>query len=128
MFAVSDKLCHFLQFLYCRFIRCLKVICHHAGDQENFLFEVIKYDHLVKKHQVHIPEILLFFIFQFQFWLAVFNVIVGEISYQPACERRHIFHHRSFIFPDDFSECIARMCHLFHRFLCLSPRICFTDF
>lgn len=55
--------------------------------------------------------------------VTVFDIIVGEISYQTACKRRHLFHYRSFIFPDDFSESITGMCDLPYGFLCFSLSI-----
>ena len=50
MLPVSDQLRHFLQFLYCFLVGGFQIICHHTCDQKYFLSEMVKYDHLIKKH------------------------------------------------------------------------------
>ena len=60
-----QKLCHLYQFSFCLLIRRFQIIGHHSGDQQHFLTVMIKGNHLIEQHQIHIPEILLLFIFEF---------------------------------------------------------------
>ena len=77
---------------------------------------MIESDDFIEEHQIHVPEILLSFAGQFQLWLAVFDVIVGEVAYQTAGKGRHFFRHRAFISGQDLTECISRMIHVFCRY------------
>ena len=77
---------------------------------------MVKGDHLVKKHQIHVPEILYCLIGKLQLRLAVLDVIVGKISYQTSGKSRHIFQHRAFVFFQDLPNGISRMLHLLYVF------------
>ena len=88
---------------------------------------MIKSDYLVKKHQVHIPEILYSLIGKFQLRLAVLDVIVGKISYQTTGECRHIFQHRTFVFFQDLADGISRMLYLLYSFFFGSVLVDLSD-
>ena len=77
---------------------------------------MVKSDHLVKKHQIHVPEILYCLIGKLQLRLAVLDVIVGKISYQTSGKGRHIFQHRAFVFFQYLPDSISRMLHLLYDF------------
>ena len=45
---------------------------------------MVKCNDIVEQHQIHIPEIGFLLIGKAKLWFAVFDLIVGEISDQPA--------------------------------------------
>lgn len=57
---VSDQICHFLKFFLCFLVRIFQVVQHDSCDQKYFLSVMVKGDHLVKKHQIHVSEIRIF--------------------------------------------------------------------
>ena len=61
--TLFDQLCHFFQFFTGLFIGLFQIICHHTCDEKNLLAVVVECDHIIKQHQIQIPEILLFLIF-----------------------------------------------------------------
>ena len=57
-------------------------------DQDDFLAEVVESNHLVKKHQVHILEMLRVLCFPSDGGLGIIQVVIGEIAGQAAGEGR----------------------------------------
>ena len=88
---------------------------------------MVKGDHLVKKHQIHVPEILYCLVGKLQLRLAVLDVIVGKISYQTSGKGRHIFQHRAFVFFQDLADSISRMFHLLYGFFFASVLVDLPD-
>ena len=88
---------------------------------------MIKGNYLVKKHQIHIAEILYCLVGKLQFWLTVFDIIVGKISYQATGKCRHIFQHRAFVFFQDLADSISRMFHLLYGFFFASVLVDLPD-
>ena len=89
---------------------------------------MVKCNHLVKQHQIHIPEILLLIAGQIQLWLTVLDIIIGEISYQTSRKMRHPFHHRTFIPVQNLTKRIPRMCYLFFCYPYLTFTVSLCDF
>ena len=127
MLSVSDQLCHLCKLHFGFLVRIFQITGHHSGDQKYLLSVMVKRDNLVKKHEIHVPEIFYCFIGKLKLRLAVFNVIVGEISYQTASECRHFFEYRALVFFQDLSNCFSRMLYLLLRFLFGSVFMNLTD-
>ena len=73
-------------------------------DQNDFLAEVVKGNHLVKEHQVHILEMLGILRFPAGCGLGVIQIIVGEVTGQAAGEGRKLRNPRAFVFRQDLAQ------------------------
>jgi hypothetical protein len=58
----------------------------HIHDEHDLLLQVIKGDHLIEQHQVHVLEILRVLRLCAAIWLTVAKVIVGKVAYKAAGE------------------------------------------
>ena len=89
---------------------------------------MVKCNDRIKQHQIHVPEVLLLVIRQFQLWLTVLDIIVRKISDQPSGKRRHLFQNRTSVLSQYASKRIARMRYSKLVLLLLPIRPCFLDF
>ena len=89
------------------------VVQRHVHDQHDLLPEVVKGDHLVKQHQVHIPEGLGVLHLPAHAGLAVAQVVVGEIAHQPAGEGGQLFKARALVLGQDLPQHRGRVVGLY---------------
>lgn len=76
--AGAQKLGHGLQLLLREPVAFGQSVGPGVGDEDDFLPVVVKGDHLVEQHQVHIPELLLVRRVQPQGRLGIPDVLIGE--------------------------------------------------
>ena len=85
---MTDQFYDLIQFCTAALIFFFDIFHSGIGDHDDLLTEVIKCDDLVKKHHIHILEALGILRIQIQLWLAVFHIVIGEISNQTAGKGR----------------------------------------
>ena len=97
---------------------CLSTFCLHVcfryptvTDQDDLLSVVIKCDHLIKQHQIDVPELFLILCVQSKRRLRIFDIVVCKISNQTAGQRRELFDLRRAVFFD-------HPCNHLRRILC----------
>ena len=66
----------------------LQIIGLDIQDQDQLLSVVVKSDDLVEQHQVHILEAFLVLRIQSEGRFAVFDIVIGKISYQTSGKGR----------------------------------------
>ncbi len=73
------------------------------------LAEVVEDDQLVEQHQVGILEALVVPRLQRKAGFGVFDVVVREVPYKAARERRHVLHRRRPVLCEDAADDIGRV-------------------
>ena len=81
-----DELLQMFQLQHRLVIVLLQVCELHVDNQDNFLLEVVKGNHLVKEHQVHVLKILRVLPIQAEGGLRILQIVIGEIPHQPPGE------------------------------------------
>ena len=57
--SIPNQIGESLKFQFCLVILFFHRICLHVDDQDHFLTEIVKGDHLIKQHQIDILERIL---------------------------------------------------------------------
>ena len=108
LFSVQQKLLHVVQFPLRPMIIDLQILGLDIQDQDQLLSVVVKGDDFVEQHQVHILEAFLVLRIQPQGRFAVFDIVIGKISYQSSGKGRQPRKLGTFILfhdvPDDPSD------------------------
>ena len=107
-----DQICHVLQLLLGFLVRNIYIFRFYPCDKKQLLSVMVKGDHLVKKHQVHIPEILLSFRSQLQFRFTVSDIVIRKISNQAAGKCRKAFYFRTFVLIQYLPQGFSRMSYM----------------
>ena len=101
-----QQLCQLVQpqdgFVIVRFQRIR--LQRHIHDQHDLLPQVVKGDHLIEQHQIHILEVLGVLCRGTGFGFAVAEVIIGEISHKAAGEGGQVCKARAFILRQNFPQ------------------------
>ena len=82
LFPIQQKLLHIVQFPLCSMIIDLQIVRLDIQDQDQLLSVIVKSDDFVEQHQVHILKSFLVLCIQPQGRFAVFDIVIGKISYQ----------------------------------------------
>ena len=109
LFAVFEQAGELLQVGGCFVVAVFTVLDPHVDDKNYFLTDVVKGDNLVKKHKVNVLERLVVLDLALYAGFAVAEVIVGEVAYQAACERRKIIEPRAFVFREQTAQIVRRV-------------------
>ena len=101
-----QKLCQTVQpedgFVIVRFQRVR--LQRHIHDEHDLLPQVIKGNHLIEQHQVHILEILRVLRLCAGLWLTVAEVIVGKVAYKAAGEGGQVCKARAFVLGQNLPQ------------------------
>ncbi len=88
LFSIQQELLHVVQLPLRSMIIDLQIIGLDIQDQDQLLSVIVKSDDFVEQHQVHILEAFLVLRIQPQGRFAVFDIVIGKISYQTSGKGR----------------------------------------
>ena len=106
LFAVLEQSGELMQLFCGSVVAVAAVLDAHVCDKNDFLPHVVKGDDLVEEHEVDVLERLAVLDLALYAGLAVAEVVVGEVAYQTACERRKVIKARALVFRQKRAEIV----------------------
>jgi len=104
LFSIQQELLHVVQLPLRSMIIDLQIIGLDIQDQDQLLSVIVKSDDFVEQHQVHILEAFLVLRIQPQGRFAVFDIVIGKISYQTSGKGRQSRKLGTFILFHDVAD------------------------
>ena len=128
LFAVLEQVGELLQLFCGSVVAVAAVLNAHVCDKNDFLPHVVKGDDLVEEHEVDVLERLAVLDLALYAGLAVAEVVVGEVAYQTACERRKVIKARALVFRQKRAEIVRRVVGMHHGIACIHFAVDAGDF
>ena len=107
--SVPDQVSHLLQLEQSVIVFRIQVIQTDVNNQNDLLAVVVKGNHLVEQHQVNILESLGVHGVQMKRGFCIFQIIIGEITNQPAGERGKVVKAGTLVLLQDLTDKVSRI-------------------
>ena len=107
LLPVPQQLRQLVQLQHCLVVAYFHVIQGHIDDEDDLLTGVVEGDDLIKEHQVHILKRLTVLHRTLDRWLAVGQVVVGEVAHQTAGEGGQVVKSGTFVVGQNLAEVVG---------------------